>query len=185
MAAIQQDSSSVTGNYWSGTSTKNNSGAALRIKTTSQLSSVTSGLNTPTGSVVVDGTDTNPSLTDGTFAYNNQKPVAKRVTTTLATVSKTFLQSGAARPELVVAVNKIETVDTRAIATAIRSGYWNIYSGKFTTDPTVSYDSMHKSVTGTSVIDVAANVSRSSTGRLTYMLGAGNAVNSSYDSKRG
>ena len=185
MATIQQGGSSVTGNYWSGTSTKNNSGAALRIKTTTKLSTVASGLNTPTGSIVIDGDDTNKSLTSGTFAYNNNKPVAKRLTVALATVNKTFLQSGAARPELVVSVNKIETVDTRAIATAIRSGYWNIYTGKFTTDPTVSYDTMHKSVSGTSVIDVAANVSRSSTGRLTYMLGAGNAVKRSYDSKRG
>jgi hypothetical protein len=185
MATIQQGGSSVTGNYWSGTSTKNDSGAALRIKTTGQLSSVASGLNTPTGSVVVDGTDTDKSLSAGTFAYNNQKPVAKRVTTSLATVTKTFLRSGAARPELVVSVNKIESVDTRGIATAIRAGYWNIYSGKFTTGPTVSTDTMHKSVSGTSIIDVAANVSRSSTGRLTYMLGAGNAVKRSYDSKRG
>lgn len=185
MATIQQGGSSVTGNYWSGTSTKNNSGAALRIKTTTKLSSVTSGLNTPTGSIVVDGTDTDKALSAGTFAYNDQRPVAKRVTVSLANVSKTFLRSGAAVPSLVVSVNKIESVDTRAIATAIRSGYWNIYSGKFTTDPTVSTDTMHKSVVGTSVIDVAANVSRSSTGRLTYMLGAGNAVNRSYDSKRG
>jgi hypothetical protein len=185
MATIQQGGSSVTGNAWSGTSTNNDSGVARRIKTTSQLSSVASGLNTPTGSVVIDGTDTNKSLNSGTFAYNNQRPVAKRVTSSLATVSKTFLSSGAARPELVVSVNKIESVDTRAIATAIRAGYWNIYSGLFTTSPTVSTDAMHKSVSGTSVIDVAANVSRSSTGRLTYMLGAGNAVKLSYDSKRG
>lgn len=185
MATKQQNGSNVTGNYWSGTSTKNNSGSAFRIKDAAVLKSVAAGLNIPTGSIVIDGTDTNKALSGGVFAYNDQKPVAKRVTVSLANVSKTFLQSGAARPELVVSVNKIETVDTRAIATAIRSGYWNIYSGKFTTDPSVSYDAMHKSVSGTSVIDVAANVSRSNTGRLTYMLGAGNAVNHSYDSKRG
>lgn len=169
----------------SANTTKNNGGVAPRIGTSTVLSTVARGLNVPTGSVVVDGDDTNKSLTSGTFAYNNQKPVAKRVTVSLATVSKTTLQSGAARPELVVSVNKIETVDTRAIATAIRSGYWNIYSGKFTTNPVVSYDVMHKSVSGTSVIDAAANVSRSNQSKLTYKTGAKNPVNDAYDSKRG
>jgi hypothetical protein len=171
MATQQQGRSSVTA-----ASTNNNSGAALKIKSTSLLSSVLAGLNVSTGSVVVDGTDTDKAVDGATFANNNEKPIAQRLTSSIL--------GGSNDPSLLKSINSIEAFDTRKIATAIRAGYWNIYTGQFTTDPTVSYDTMHKSVVGTDDVDKAAHVGRSYTGTLTYLAGSKNPVNKVYDSKR-
>lgn len=170
MATQQQGRSSVTA-----ASTKNNSGAALKIKSTSVLSSVLAGLNVSTGSVVVDGTDTDKAVDGAGFAHDNEKPIAQRLTSSIL---------GGGDPSLLKSINSIEAFDTRKIATAIRAGYWNIYTGQFTTNPTVSYDTMHKSVVGTADVDNAAHVGRSYTGTLTYLAGSKNPVNKVYDSKR-
>jgi hypothetical protein len=162
----------------SANSTKNNSGSATNVGTSAVLNNLSLGSAIAYfGSVVIDGTDTDTATGGGTIAYNNSQPVGQRLTA--------LLLSGAAVPSQIKSVNGIETVDTRKIATAIRAGYWNIYTGQFTTDPVVSYDSMHKSVTGTTDIDTAVHVSRSNTSKLTYLAGSKNPVNKSYDSKRG
>lgn len=144
---------------------------------------VTSGLGldtVPTGSVVVDGTDTDKALTSGTFAYNNAAPVAKRVTSSLATVSNTSLTSGATVPGLTKSVHKIESIVTRKLATAIRAGNWNIYTGKFTSGPTVTTDTFHKAVSGATYVDKVANVSKSNPGVAVYRTGAKNPVVNTY-----
>lgn len=133
-----------------------------------------------TGSVVVDGTDTDPALSGGTFAYNNAAPVAKRVTVSLATVNNTVLRSGASVPSLTKSVHKIESIVTRRLATAIRAGYWNIYSGTFSTNPTVATDTFHKAVSSATYIDKVANVSPSNPGVAVYKTGAANPVVNSY-----
>lgn len=144
---------------------------------------VTSGLGldiVPTGSVVVYGTDTDKALTSGTFAYNNAAPVAKRVTSSLATISNTSLRSGAAVPRLTKSVHKIESIITRKLATAIRAGNWNIYTGKFSSGPTVTTDTFHKAVSGAAYVDKVANVSRSNPGVAVYKIGAKNPVVNTY-----
>lgn len=144
---------------------------------------VTSGLGldgVPTGSVVVDGTDTNKALSAGTFGYNNSAPVAKRVTSSLATVNNTTLRSGASQPGLIQSVHKIESISTRKLATAIRAGNWNIYTGKFTSGPTVSTDTFHKAISGATYVDKVANVSVSNPGVAVYKTGAKNPVINTY-----
>lgn len=37
-------------------------------------------------------------------------------------------------------IHKLEAMRTRRVATAIRAGYWNIYTGEWSTDPTVADD---------------------------------------------
>lgn len=164
----------------SSNATKNNSGVSVYVGTSSVLGTLNLGLRSPaTGSVVVDGADTDKVITGNTFAKNTQRPVGKRLKEAAA------LESGSSYPVYVRSVNGIETVDTRAVATAIRSGYWNIYTGKWSTDPVVSYDNMHKAVVGTTNIDDAVHVSRANPGSLTFMSGNKNPVNKNYDSKRG
>lgn len=59
-------------------------------------------------------------------------------------------------------IHKLEHLYTRRVATAIRAGYWNIYTGTWSTDPTVADDA---STMGT---DDAATPTRAKPGELTY-----------------
>lgn len=177
MATVQVDgSTSVTGTYWSGSSTRNNGGSA--IQTGSAASGKVKKVDVGSyytrlgvfGSTPVDGTNTNEANSSGTFAYNNTRPIARRYTTTLSGVSNTVLLSGAANPGLRPRVNKTESTTNRLDTTLIRSGGFNIYTGKFvnnqtgaTVKPTVQTDSFGN--------DVAARPSYTSPGRLTYIVG--------------
>ena len=175
MATQQVNGSAVTS-----TSTRNNGGAVIKAGTSATLvDNVALGYSNVGvfGSSVADGTNTDKALSAGTFSYNNQSPIDKRVTTTLSGVSNTYLQSGAAKPDLVRSIHKLEVVRTRRLTTAIRAGYWNIYSGSFTTPPTVAVD--------TFATDEAATPTRSVPGELTYKTGAPTPVNDNYKAKTG
>ena len=116
-------------------SVRNNAGSATSI--TSTISTNMNGVSTATsnidvfGSTVIDKDDTDKSLNAGVFAYDNEEPVAKRVTSSLSTVSNTYLISGAADPNQRRSPHKVESIRTTLIATAIREGYWNEYIGEF------------------------------------------------------
>lgn len=175
MATTQSDGVSAV----TATSTVNNGGVAKNVGTSSVLDNVTLGDNNVGvfGSTVVDGSDTDKALSAGTFAYNNEDPIAKRVTTSLATVSNTVLRSGALVPSLIRSINKRESFKVVRTATAIRAGYWNIYSGTWSTPPTSTTESP-----GT---DNAANPTRSVPGELVYRTGAKLPVRDDYKSKTG
>ena len=62
-------------------------------------------------------------------------------------------------------IHKLETLYTRRVATAIRAGYWNVYTGTWSTDPTVNDDAdTYSWDTG----DDAAIPTRAKPGELTY-----------------
>jgi hypothetical protein len=167
------------------TGTKNNGGVAVNVGSSKLLSNRTLGATeAATGSVVVDGTDTNKALSAGTFAYNDQKPVAKRLSTTLATVSNTTLLSGALVPSQIKSVNSINSVITNKFTTAVRAGYFNIYNGKFVNTNTGGAYSV-PSATDTFPTDNAANPTRSSPGSLRYGIGSRTPVSGSYKAKTG
>lgn len=171
--AIQQ----VNGDPATSKTAKNNGGSVVNGGSTTVLDSVNLGYSDVGvfGSSVVDGNDTDKALTAGTFSYNNQRPVAKRVTEELSGVSNTYLQSGASVPGNVRSIHKLEVVRTRRLTTAIRAGYWNIYSGQFTTPPVVAVD--------TFATDEAANPTRSVPGELVYKTGALVPVQDNYKAK--
>jgi hypothetical protein len=188
--AIQQ----ANGTAATATSTKNKGGAVVKAGTSTMLDNVSSSRTNvgvfastviPSGSTVVDYATS--ALTSGTFAYNNQKPVAKRYTIQIAGTSNTFLQSGAARPELVRSIQKLETLRTRRLTTAIRAGYWNIYSGTFSTSPTNAVDNWY-GVSGSGIstsTDYAAAPTQAAPGQIVYMSRGknpvyGNDANSAY-----
>lgn len=184
MSTIQVDGLSAV----TSSSTNNNSGVAINIGSGSTiLNSRSLGSNSlgVFGSTVVQNAVidyANPAISGGVFAYNNQKPVAKRTTTSLATVSNTVLRSGALQPGLIRGIHKLETLRTRRLTTAIRAGKWNIYKGKFlnnqngTADnPVVAVDSLAN--------DTAATPSRNVPGRLVYRTGAKLPVRDVYKAK--
>lgn len=171
--SIQQ----VNGSDVTKSSTKNNSGSVLNGGKTSELASVDLGYSNVGvfGSSVTDGTDTDKALSAGTFSYNNQKPVAKRLTKKLSGVNNDYLSSGAAVPENIRSIHKLEVSRTRKLTTAIRAGEWNMYSGKWSTKPSVVVDTLST--------DNAASPSRSVPGELVYKTGAFDPVQDTYKPK--
>jgi hypothetical protein len=182
MATQQVNGSAVTA-----ASTNNDSGSVLNGGSTVVLNSVDLGYSNVGvfGSSVIDGDDADKALSTGTFAYSNQKPIAKRITEELAGgVANTTLQSGASQPGLIRSIHKLEVLRTRRLTTAIRAGKWNIFKGAFlnnqnqTADlPTVAVDSLSS--------DNAATPTRAVPGELTYKTGAPTPVNDDYKAKTG
>lgn len=173
MATQQVDGSAVTSS-----STNNNHGVAKNVGSAASVleTSNLGGSNVGVfGSTPVDGDNADKALSGGTFAYNNESPVAKRVSTSLSGVSNTVLRSGAAQPGLVRSIHKLETLRTRRLTTAIRAGYWNIFSGTFSTPPTVAVDSL--------ATDNAATPTRSVPGSLVYKTGKLAPVQDVYKAK--
>lgn len=193
--SIQQNGSDTTGSYWTGTSTKNIGGAVINAgSTTTLVDSLSLGSKDlgVFGSKVIQDTVTSgdyaavASSGSPNFAYNNQKPIALRYTTTIAGTGNTTLRSGADTPGLIRSIHRMETVRTRRLTTAIRAGYWNIYSGQFSTSPTVAvdnwYDIAAQSTTATTPDD-AADPTLTAPGEFTFKLGQQLPVNSGYKPK--
>lgn len=177
----------------SGSGSGGNGGAVAKASNTNLLDGVTVSRydGGVFGSTVLDNNDADKALYAGTFAYNNQKPVAKRITTAISGVSNSVLVSGAAQPSLVQSIHKIqvlgmgyaEGVRTRKLTSAIRAGKWNEYSGEFEAGyPQSSTDVFSLSP---SYEDVAANPTRAVPGKLTYKTSAPSLVNDSYKEKTG
>lgn len=131
------------------------------------------------GSTVVDNNWANKALSSGTFAYDNESPVGKRLTTELAGgVANDILLSGAAVPANVRSIHKLETLRTQRITTAIRANKYNRYTGDWDAGfPANAVDSLNS--------DNAATPSRSVPGELTYKTAAPLAVNDDYKAKNG
>lgn len=176
MATVQTNgSSSVTS-----TSTKNNGGvmtangtATSNIVRSQPTAAAQVGIYANT---VVDNADADKALSAGTFAYNNAKPTAPKITTTLAGTSNTFLRSAANDTTNAKSINKLEVVRTRRLTTAIRNNKWNEYSGEFETGyPTGVVDNFWDVSLSSGVAtstDEAAAPTRSVPGELVYLQGS-------------
>ena len=182
MSTMQQNSSAVTGNYWSGTSTKNNNGTAVNIGTSSVLNNQTLTKNGDiTGNLVIDGTDTNKAVSGGPIQNNTVKPIAIRLTTSLATVQNTYLLSGSTVPSELRSINYTESTITDKTATATRAGYFNIYRGKFI-NPANGQNYVVPTGTDSFGNDSAARATRLVPGTLRYSLGQ-NVIGANYKAK--
>ena len=133
MAIIQQGGSAVTGNTWTGTSTNNNHGTASRVGSSSSVleNREPSRSQREIGSVVVDGNDTDEALSASSIAYNNQSPIAMRLTSSISGQTNNALLGASNAPGQIRSINKRESYKVSKIATAYRNGYWNPYAGKF------------------------------------------------------
>lgn len=130
-------------------------------------------------STVIDNDYADEAVSAGVFAYNNQEPVAKRITTELAGgVANAVLLSGAAVPANVRSIHKLETLRTQRITTAIRANKYNRYTGSWDAGfPANAVDTL--------ATDHAATPTRSVPGELTYKTAAPLAVNDDYKAKNG
>lgn len=155
-------------------------GAATKVSNTYQLDGVTTAYSNlgVFGSTVIDGDDADKALSAGVFAYNNESPIAKRVTDTLSTVSNDVLLSGAAQPSLVRSIHELEVLRTRRLTTAIRQNKWNEFTGEFDAGyPVVTVDTL--------ATDNAANPTRAIPGLLNYKSSGPTIVSDNYSKKTG
>lgn len=66
-------------------------------------------------------------------------------------------------------IHKLESLYTRRVATAIRAGYWNVFTGEFSTEPTVADDLPDMETgSGLGTGDEAATPTRLDPGHLVY-----------------
>lgn len=162
MATVQVNgSSSVVGTYYTGGSTKNKGGVAVYVSNSTTLDSKPLiGVNVGVyGSIVVNGVGTSPALNAGRFAYNNQRPIAPRVTSQLATVDNGVLLSGASVPVLTRSIAYTESFITNKTSTAFRQGF-NLFTGRYINAVNTVADSFGS--------DNAARVNYSAPGTLVY-----------------
>lgn len=126
------------------TSTNNNGGS---MKANGSNSSVLGSQSTSSqdvgvfGSVVADTNDTSKAFSAGSFSYDNEAPICKKITTSLAGVATDVLRTSSDFPSMIqdphkqLAVNEldivVEGVKTRRQTSAVREGKWNYYTGKF------------------------------------------------------
>lgn len=188
MATVQTNGSSPT----TKSSTRNNRGVAINAGSRSSVLQ-----NNPLGttklgvfgSTVISNANNDyadPALSGGTFANNNQKPISMKYTSVLAgTVSNSFLKGGASDLGSRRSIHRQEKVRTTRATTAYRAGYWNIYTGQYTTPPTTVVDNFWGATTGSSGVstDNAASVTRTTPGDLTYKLGSKTPVSVGYSAK--
>lgn len=194
MATQQINGSPVTS-----TSTKNYGGVVKTNGPTSapvSVENIVLGDEGVFGSVVVDGLNTDKALSSGTFAFNNQQPIAMKITQELSGVANDFLLNGANNVKDIRSIQYqqvkadfsiedsglIDGVRTTKTTKAIREGKWDVYTGKFDAGyPEVSVDAFD-GVDGVSG-DEAAKVDRSNPGVLVYKLSKGIPISENYDKK--
>lgn len=191
MATVQTDGSSAVTRQ----STVNNGGVGQNVGSSTVLGS--NALGTPDrggvfGSTPIDNATkdyADKALAAGTFKAENQRGVIQRVTSSLAGgVSKDFLTHSADDTANARSIHRQEKVTTTRTASAIRAGYWNIYTGKWTTNPTTATDpfwDVANDTTSSTSTDEAATPTRGVPGELTYKLGNPTPVSVDYKAKTG
>lgn len=179
MATVQVDGSAVTGNYRFGGSTVNNRGVAVNAGSVGgRLGKLALGREqVPTGSKVIDRETTDKANSSGVFSYSTQSPISTRLSVVIGGSASNVLRSGALVPGQIQSIHKIESRRVVRKSTAMRSGYFNLITGKFTTNPTSATDSFGS--------DVAASPTRAVPGVLVYKLGPATPVSANYKAKTG
>lgn len=177
MATVQQGNGVTTGNYFQGSSTKNNNGTMIAGGSSSTNLSKISVKRADVdvfASVVVESSVVGnaKAVSDGSFAHNHVRPLTARVTSEIAGVASTALSK--TNDPITRSINKIESVITNKTATAFRSGNFNLYTGKYSS-VTTSTDNLGN--------DVAANPTTDVPGRLVYKLSKPKAITGNYKAK--
>jgi len=150
------------------------------------------GINrTQVGSTVPSGLSrTEAAQSAGTFGtMTAAKYIIRRVTTTLGEVSNTTLQFGGPSLGKVRSIHGVKSsMRHSAVATAIRDGYWNEFSGAFSTAATATNNSIADAsgnVLTDGTADDEANVSRAQQGEFTYRDHSKTVVFGQYGAKKG
>jgi len=154
-------------------------GSATKITSTSQLDGV--GIDRYDagvfGSTVLDNSVADKALSSGTFAYNNDNGLIRRVTSYISGVSNNVL-ANAANSGYATSIHSNTTSYTAKIRSGLEAGKFNQVTGEWAVGyPQNSVDSF-----GT---DNAAAVSRADQDSLTYMVNGKTATTTNYSSKNG
>jgi len=107
--------------------------------------------------------------------------IGQKITTMIAGVANTSLKYGSNAGMLTRSIHKVEAVRTTRVTSALRAGYYNKFTGKWSTVPVKSDDSALTNSTITS--DNAAAPTRGIPGELTYKGGAINPISTDYKAK--
>lgn len=164
--------------YQSGTSVNNNSGSLMTYPISSNLLSdiaPNTGSNLAYSSGPIDGDDTDKAAYSAPFAKNTNNLIAMRSKNAIFNGIAVLINSSI-YPAYVQSIKYIESRVTAKIATSIRSGGYNIFTGKFTMGlPTVSTDNF-----GT---DNAARSSYAVPGSITFMVNGKELTTQNYPAK--
>ena len=184
MAEQQVDGTAVTTS-----STDNNGGATLGIGAdATNMKNVAKGRHNQTvfASTVVDGVETDKAVAGGTFAFDNNRGVIRRVNTTVAggVAAPAALQSASSANGLRRKFHSNETNKYSNIGSGMRAGNYNVTTGKFDPALVATSNDFH-ATDGGSTIDQAVADSRSRPGQLVYRDGSGTPVLDDYSAKNG
>lgn len=154
-------------------------GSATKITSTSQLDGV--GIDRHDagvfGSTVLDNDVSNKALSSGTFAYNNNDGLIRRVTVYLSGVYNKVL-SNAANSGYASAIHSNTKSYTAKVRTALEAGKFNEVTGEWE----VGYPQNSVDDFGT---DNAAAVDRADQDTLTYLVNGKTPTTSAYDARNG
>lgn len=177
MATVQQGNGATTGNYFQGSSTKNDNGTMMAGGSSStKLSKIgvkRADVDVFASTVVESNLVGNAkAVSGGVFAHDHVKPLTARVTTEIAGVSSTALSKTS--DVISRSIHKLESVVTNRTSTAFRAGNFSLYTGKYSSITTAT-DNLGN--------DVAANPTADVPGRLVYKLSKPKAVTGNYKAK--
>jgi len=180
----------VTSNTLStATSTDNNGSAVFGIGAdATNVKNVAKGRTNQTvfASTVVNGDQTDEAVSGGTFAFDNNRGVIRRVNTTVAggVAAPAALQSASSANEGRRKFHSNETNKYSNIGSGMRAGNYNVTTGKFDPALVATSDDFH-ATDGGSTIDQAVADSRTRPGQLVYRDGSGTPVRDDYSAKNG
>lgn len=123
----------------------------------------------------------------GTLAFGtgvgNRFSILRKVNTTVNNVSNTAMLSGGAPDNYRKSPKNLMGARAQGVALAIRSGYWNEYSGSWSTSPTATNTSLGN-VAGSTLTDTSTDnavTSRSVAAELCYLQGSVVPYTKDYD----
>ena len=152
-------------------------------------SSTSLGEGNPITTIASGVNNTRATKTDGAIWNNQPGEIIVRATTDIAGLSSTVVEGGASNSANESdSIHQLAVIRTRMIKTAIRSQYWQIFSGIFSPAPELNTEGAWDIAVGEEVgpymkssgTDIAANPSSARPGKLTYMIGNPVATNDSY-----
>jgi hypothetical protein len=186
MATAQVNGSALTNNGYGSFLEANNAHGTMKANGTA-TSNIVESVTTPSpvvdafASKVVEDTVTvkdyaGKAVSGGVFAHNHVKPISSLITDELAGLSNNSIKTPGNDQDTIRSINKLETLRTRKLTTAIRENKYNRYTNEFDAGyPQASVDTL--------ATDEAAAPTSSVPGELTYMSGAKTPYNDNYKAK--
>lgn len=186
MATVQVNNSALTSNGYGSFLEANNAHGTMKANGT-PTSNIVESVKTVSpkvdafGSKVVEDIVTlqdyaGKSKSAGVFSHNHVKPISSLITKELAGLNDNSILTPGNDGDVIRSINKLETLRTRKLTSAIRQNKYNRYTNEFDAGfPQVQVDTLASDNAATPTSDVP--------GELTYMRGAKTPYNDNYKRK--